>query len=96
VQYCASGSPILCDTTAETNWTTLATVTNNDKVWKTLTFAPVSAKAIRVRVTRAVTTVAPATTGTPATRGGTTPATAPTALTTAAGPARITEIEAWE
>jgi hypothetical protein len=88
VEYCAGPRDEDCATAQ--SWRPLATTTGNDKVWRTYTFAPVTAKAIRVRVTKA----AEPPTAQRAERGTTVPG--PVAQIPTMGPARITEIEAWE
>jgi hypothetical protein len=91
VQYCAGAANVDCDLTTEQNWRTLATTTGNDKVWRTYAFSPVTAKAVRIRVTAASD---PA----PSSKSKTKDPTGlePVSSTTTSGPARITEIEAWE
>jgi len=88
VQYCVG--PLAENCSTDQNWQTLATTTGNDKVWRTYSFSPVTAKAVRVRVTAAAEPAGSRATTTGATSVG------PTTTIPTAGRARITEIEAWE
>ena len=94
VQYCLSTAASGCSAAGDGNWQTIATVTGNDKVWRTFTFAAVRTRAIRIRVTAATEPVARTTTPV----RGTSTIAAPVATVASTTPAlaRIAEIEAWE
>jgi hypothetical protein len=53
VQYCSAALATLCAPNADQNWTTLATVTGNNRAWRTHLFAPVDVQAVRIKVTGA-------------------------------------------